>query len=195
MVLVIVGNWWSLALRGLAAVAFGIMALVWPGLTVTALVLLFGAYALVDGLVTLASVVAHRHQLEGRPWLSILHGIAGVGAGIVTFVWPDITALALLFVIAAWAFVIGVVELAAAIRLRREIRHEWLLGLVGVLSIAFAVLLVAAPVEGALAITWAIGWFALINGVLLLALAYRVHKLLAPVEAGMRRRVRPVAAA
>lgn len=195
MILVVVGNWWSLALRGLAAVAFGVIALVWPGLTLTALVLLFGAYALVDGVATLASVIAHRHQLEGQPWLPVLHGVAGVGAGIVTFVWPSITAWALLFVIAAWAFVVGVIELAAAVRLRREIRHEWVLGLVGLLSIAFAVLLVVAPVEGALAITWAIGWFALFNGGLLLALAYRVHKLMGPLESGTRRRVRPIAAA
>jgi uncharacterized membrane protein HdeD (DUF308 family) len=195
MIFVVVGNWWSLALRGLAAVAFGVIALVWPGLTLTALVLLFGFYVLFDGLATLASVITHRREREGVPWLLVLQGLAGVAVGIVTWAWPDVTALALLFLIAAWAFVIGVLEIVAAVLLRREMRHEWVVGLIGLLSIVFAVVLVAAPVEGALAITWAIGWFAIFNGVLLLALAYRVHKLLAPVRQDMRRSPRRVATA
>jgi uncharacterized membrane protein HdeD (DUF308 family) len=170
-------RWWVVALRGVAAVIFGILALVWPAITLGALVLLFGAYALVDGVCALWTAATGGPAASGRrPWL-VLEGVAGVAAGIVTFVWPDITALALLAVIAAWAFVTGVLEIVAAVRLRREIEGEWLMVLSGVLSVVFGILLIINPAAGALAVTWLIGAYAIVFGVVLLGLAMRLYRL------------------
>jgi len=116
--------WWAVVLRGVVAVLFGVMALVWPGITVFALVVLFGAYALVDGVITLATAIGgNRERAGSRGWL-VVEGIAGVLIGILTFAWPGVTALALLWLIAAWAIVTGVLEIVSAVRLRRELRHE-----------------------------------------------------------------------
>src|SRR5256885_4424651 len=120
-------NWWVVALRGALAVLFGVLALVWPAITIGVLVLLFGAYALVDGVFALGSALFGGARVEGRRAWLILEGVVGVAAGIVAFVWPGVTALALLWVIAAWAIITGVLEIATAIRLRRELRGEWLL--------------------------------------------------------------------
>ena len=168
-----VGDWHWLAFRGAVALLFGLTALAWPGVTLWALVVLWGAFALADGIFALGSAILGDVETD-RGWRAFL-GVTGIGAGIVTFVWPAITALALLFVIAAWAFLIGLAQLTTAIRLRKEIDHEWLLGAAGLLAIAFAVLLVITPGEGALAITWAIGWFATLWGVIVLLLAGEVH--------------------
>jgi uncharacterized membrane protein HdeD (DUF308 family) len=184
MMVFLIGDWRSVALRGAAAVLFGLLALVWPDLTVGALVLLFGAYALVDGVSLLAAVVTGDPEARAHRAAFLFEGIVGVAAGILTFVWPGITALALLYVIAAWAVVTGAFEIAAAIRLRREISHEWLLGLSGALSILFGIVLVITPGAGALVITWVIGWYALISGVLLLALAWRVRKVQTELDRG-----------
>jgi uncharacterized membrane protein HdeD (DUF308 family) len=150
--------------------------LIWPGLTLWALVVLFGAFALVDGVFTLIDVARNRPgTAEHRGWL-IVEGLAGIAAGIITFVWPAITALALLFVVAGWAFVIGVARISAAIELRRVVDHAWLMGLAGVLSIVFAILLVITPGAGALVITWLIGWWAVVVGVTLLMAAWRIRR-------------------
>jgi uncharacterized membrane protein HdeD (DUF308 family) len=176
MIVDIIGDWRSVLIRGIAAVAFGVLALVWPDITLWALVVLFGAFTLVDGAVILATVIpAGRGQITNRGLL-ILDGLLSVGVGILTLVWPDITALALLYVIAFWAFIGGAVRIAAAVRLRREIDHEWLLGLSGLLSIVFAVMLVITPGAGALVITWLIGWYAVIFGALLISLSLRLRK-------------------
>jgi uncharacterized membrane protein HdeD (DUF308 family) len=172
-----VGDWRAIALRGLAALAFGIFTLVWPHITLWALVVLFGAFVLVDGVFTLVAVIRNEPGTRQRRGWLIFEGIASVAIGIITFVWPDITALALLFLIAAWAFILGAVRLAAAIQMRREVEDWWLPALSGALSIAFAVLIVITPGAGALVITWLIGWFAVFIGVLLLMLAFRVRKL------------------
>src|SRR4051795_9247300 len=116
-------DWRSVLVRGLVAVAFGIVILVWPGLTVTALVLLFGVFVLVDGFAHL--VAAFRVQ-DGRGW-QIFEGVAGVGAGVITLVWPDVTTLALLYIIGAWAVVLGALRIVAGVQLRKEITGEWLL--------------------------------------------------------------------
>ena len=168
-------NWWALALRGLAAIIFGILAFVWPGITLWALILLFGAYMLVDGV--FAIVAAARVAGEAaRWWLLLVEGILGVLAGIVAFVWPDLTALALLYFVAAWAIVTGIFEIVGAIRLRREIEGEWALILGGALSVLFGVLLVAVgPGVGLLSLVWLIGVYAVAFGVLLLILAFRVR--------------------
>jgi uncharacterized membrane protein HdeD (DUF308 family) len=173
---VLTRNWWVFALRGAAAVLFGVLALVWPTITLSALVLLFGAYALVDGVMSLGVAIFGGAAAEGRrPWL-VLEGIAGIGAGIVTFAWPGITTLVLLWWIAAWALVTGAFEIAAAIRLRREIRGEWRLALSGALSVLFGILLAIRPGEGAVAVAWLIGIYAIVFGAALLALAYELRR-------------------
>ena len=174
MVVVLARNWWALALRGLAAVLFGIMAFAWPGMTLGVLVLLYGAYALVDGVLAIIAAVAGR--TSGMPWWALLlEGVMGVTIGILTFAWPGITALVLLYLIAAWAVVTGALEIAAAIRLRKEIRGEWLLALSGIISVLFGIALVINPVGGALAVVWLIGAYAIAFGVLLIALGFRLR--------------------
>jgi uncharacterized membrane protein HdeD (DUF308 family) len=165
----IVGKWWALALRGLAAILLGIAAFVWPGLTLVALVFLFGAYLLVDGVLALVA------GGMTRSWLLIIEGVASVIAGILTFVWPSITAVVLLVLVAVWAIITGALEVYAAIRLRRLIRNEWLLILGGAASIIFGVLLVVNPRAGLLALTWLVGAYALLFGVILVALAFRLR--------------------
>jgi uncharacterized membrane protein HdeD (DUF308 family) len=171
-----VGDWRWIALRAVAAFIFGILALVLPGLTLTTLVLIFGAFALVDGVFTLGhAVTTGRGRGRGAVWMGLM-GLAGIGAGIVTFFWPGITALALLYVIAAWALVTGAFEIAAAITFRKLLTHEWLLVVDAVLSFILAAILVFAPVAGALAITWAIGFYALFSSGVLAAQAWRLRK-------------------
>jgi uncharacterized membrane protein HdeD (DUF308 family) len=174
MLVVLARNWWTLVLRGVLAILFGVMAFVWPGLTLGALVLLFGAYAFVDGAFAIAAALAGR--TGGIPWWALLvEGLIGIGAGIATAVWPGITALTLLYVIAAWALATGVFEIVAAIRLRREIVGEWVLVLSGVLSILLGVGLALFPGTGALALVWYVGAYAIVFGVLLIALGLRLR--------------------
>jgi uncharacterized membrane protein HdeD (DUF308 family) len=168
-------NWWMLALRGLCAVVFGILAFAKPGITLSALVLVFGAYALVDGILAIVAAISRR---GGAPWWAlVLEGVAGIGAAAFAFLTPGITALALLFLIASWAIITGVLEVVAAIALRKQLRGEWLLVLSGLASILFGVLLVARPGAGALAVLWLIGGYAIVFGVLLIALGFRLKGL------------------
>jgi uncharacterized membrane protein HdeD (DUF308 family) len=171
----IVGNWWAVVLRGLIAIGLGIVTLMWPGVTIGALVLLFGLYALLDGIFSfVAAFKASRHH---ERWGYLLgEGIVGVLAGILTFAWPAITVLALVYMVAAWAVVTGVLEIAAAFRLRRHIAGEILLAIAGVVSIAFGILLVIAPIAGVLVIAVWIGVYELIFGVTMLALGLRLRK-------------------
>jgi uncharacterized membrane protein HdeD (DUF308 family) len=174
MVIVLARNWWALVLRGLLAVLFGIMAFAWPGITLGALVLVYGAYALADGIFAIYAALAGRTQ--GLPWWALLfEGVTGIAMGVLTFAWPGITAMVLLYLIASWAVVTGIFEVAAAIRLRKEIRGEWLLALSGVLSILFGVILVVNPGAGALAVIWLIGAYAIVFGALLIALGFRLR--------------------
>ena len=175
-ILALARNWWALVIRGIAAILFGVLAFVWPGLTVLALVILFAAFAAVDGVFAL---VAAWRAAEGRRqwWPLALEGVAGIGVAVLTAVWPDATAFALLFLIAAWALATGVLEIWAAVRLRKVIEGEWLLALVGVASIVFAVLIVIFPGEGAVGIVWAIGTYAVVFGVLLISLGLRLRAL------------------
>ncbi len=174
--IVVFGDWRSVAIRGLAALVFGILVLIWPDVTLWALVILFGVYALVDGIFTLAAAFRAEPGSGARRGPLVLAGLAGIVVGVLTFVWPDITALALLWVIAAWALLSGVSDIAAAVRLRRVIHNEWLLILTGAVSIVFAVVLVITPGAGALVITWLIGWYGIVAGALLLALAWRLRQ-------------------
>jgi uncharacterized membrane protein HdeD (DUF308 family) len=179
-------NWWALALRGLAAILFGILAFAWPGITLFVLVIFFGAYMLVDGIFAIVAAV-RAAGAEARWWLMLLEGILGVVAGLVTFFWPGLTALALLYLIAAWAIVTGIMEIAAAIRLRQEIVGEWALVLGGALSVLFGVLLVVIPARaGLLSLTWLIGAYAVAFGVLLVILAFRVRNATSRAEGRVR---------
>jgi uncharacterized membrane protein HdeD (DUF308 family) len=145
------------------------------------LVLLFGVFVLVDGF---AHLVAAFRVHDGRGW-QLFEGVAGVAAGVITLVWPDITTLALLYVIGAWAVVLGVLRIVAGVQLRKEIAGEWLLIVGGALQVIFGIILFVAPVSGALAITWLIGFFALFVGLLLLMLAWRLHKTHTSVDVGI----------
>jgi uncharacterized membrane protein HdeD (DUF308 family) len=179
-------NWWALALRGLAAILFGILTFAWPGITLFVLIIFFGAYMLVDGIFAIVVAVRAAGE-EARWWLLLLEGILGVVAGIVTFFWPGLTALALLYLIAAWAIVTGIMEIVEAIRLRQEIVGEWALILGGAFSVLFGVLLVVIPARaGLLSLTWLIGIYAVAFGVLLVILAFRVRNALSSAEGRVR---------
>jgi uncharacterized membrane protein HdeD (DUF308 family) len=175
MMVILARNWWAVALRGLFALLFGVLTLIWPAISVTVLVLLFGAYVLVDGIFAVVAAISRASEGRGHWWALLLEGLVGIAAGVLTFVWPAITALVLLYLIAAWGVVTGVFEILAAIRLRREVEGEWLLALGGVLSVIFGVLLFLLPGAGLLAVTWLIGIYAAVFGVLLLALAFRLR--------------------
>jgi uncharacterized membrane protein HdeD (DUF308 family) len=172
-------NWSALAWRGVAGVVFGMLAFLLPIATVTALVWLFGAYAFFDGVFNLVAVWQQskkpRHA-RTRPWWSLLiQGIVGVAVGVISFIWPGITAIALVIMVAAWAFVTGVLGIISAVRLRKEIKGEWLLALSGVLSVALGVLLAVAPGPGAVALVWYLGAYAIVSGALLLGLSFRLR--------------------
>jgi len=172
-------NWWAIALRGLVAVLFGIAAFVWPGITLWALVAIFGAYALVDGI--FAVIEAFRRDVVGERWWALLfEGFVGIAIGILTFTWPRLTAMGLLYLIAFWAIVTGVFEVITAIRLRHEIRGEWMMALIGVLSVAFGFLLVAFPLTGALSVVLIIGAYAVAIGALMIALGFKLRSLRHP---------------
>lgn len=168
--------WWLIALRGAIAVLFGILAWIWPGITLLALVVLWGVYSLADGVLSL--ITAFRWRDSGKPlWALIAVGLAGIAAGSVALLWPQITALVLLMFIAAWAIVIGIFQIVTAIRIRKEIDNEWLLGLSGTISVIFGVLMVASPGAGAIAVVWLIGLYAVFFGILLIGLSLKLKGL------------------
>ena len=169
-----VGSWKRLAVQGVAAVIFGIAALVWPGITLYSLVLLWGAFALVDGITALSAAIADRLLIH-RGWVA-LWGVTGIGAGIVTFMWPSMTALALLVVIAMWALLIGGSWIAFAITARKQVSGAWSIALGGVLLVLLGVVLVVNPGLGAIGITWAIGWLVFLFGTVELSLAWTVRR-------------------
>jgi uncharacterized membrane protein HdeD (DUF308 family) len=174
MVHALAKNWWLLLLRGIAAIIFGLLAFAWPGLTLVTLILLYGAYALVDGV--LAIVAAITGGVPGSRWWLAIVGLLGIAAGLVTFLTPGLTALVLLFFIAGWAIVTGVFQIIGAIKLRKEIDNEWLLILGGIISVLFGVGMMSAPGAGALALVWVIGAYSMVMGVIFVALAFRLRK-------------------
>ena len=167
-------GWWTLLLRGVAAIAFAVLTWLQPGISLTALVLLFGWYVIADGIFGVWMAVAGR-KINGHWWLLLLGGLAGIAIGVLTFLAPGVTALALLYYIAFWAITTGALEVIVAIRLRKEISNEWLLILAGLASVAFGVLLVARPGAGALAVLSLIAAFAFVLGIMLVALAIRAR--------------------
>jgi len=163
-------RWWAVALRGLCALAFGVLALVWPGMTVEVLVILFGVFALAAGVLTLVAAVG---RIERRQRvLMVLQGVLGIAAGLVALGWPLLAAVALLLVIAVWALVIGLFEIIAAIRVRPGGAGRWLLGLSGALGVILGILLLALPVAGVLVVVWLIAVYAIVVGIGLVALGF-----------------------
>ncbi len=166
-------NWWLILLRGICAVIFGVLTFVWPGVTLLTLVLLYGAFALVDGALAIWAAIVGGEPAP-RWWLLII-GLLGIGAGLLTLLMPGITALVLLVFIAFWAIAIGVMQIVGAIRLRKEIDNEWLLIAGGVLSVLFGVILLVQPGAGALGLLFVIGAYAIIYGIILISLAIRLR--------------------
>lgn len=174
MVHALAKNWWMLLLRGIAAIIFGVLALTWPGMTLVTLILFYGAYVLVDGVLAIVAAITGG-ALMPRWWLAIA-GLLGIAAGVLTFSMPGLTAIVLLYFIAGWAIATGVLQIIGAIKLRKEIDNEWLLILGGILSVLFGVAMMAAPEAGALALITVIGIYAMIIGALLVALSLRLKK-------------------
>ena len=167
-------SWGWIVLRGVAAVLFGLLAITRPGVTLAALVFMWGAYAIADGV--LAIVAGWRIRDHGRPlWSLFVVGVLGIAAGMLTFRWPGVTALALLLLIASWAMAVGALQIVAAIRLRKVIEGEWALAVSGVLSLAFGVLAVLHPGAGALGVLWMIAGYAIGFGILLIVVGFRLR--------------------
>jgi len=164
-------NWGVIALRGVLAILFGVLAWLWPGMTLAVLIILYAAFALADGV--MAIIVG----IRGRSWGYALLGVVGVVAGLIAAMWPLLTAIVLVTIIAIWAIVIGVMEIVTAIRLRNEIEGEWLLALTGALWVLFGAYALAFPGAGALSLVWLIGTWAVVIGVLQLILAFRLRRL------------------
>jgi uncharacterized membrane protein HdeD (DUF308 family) len=170
-------NWWLLLLRGIAAIAFGVLAFFWPGITLISLTLLWGAYALADGVIGLWAAFNAQGGDAGPRWWLGLSGMVSIIAGILAFYYTGTTTLVLLMFIAVWAIIIGLLQIWGAIALRSVLPNEWLLIVNGVLSIAFGVILMAQPSTSALAFVWMIAWYAIVFGVLYIGLALRLKSL------------------
>jgi len=180
-------NWWLAALRGALAVVFGVVAFTLPGITFEVLVLLFGAYAFVDGIAVLSFGLIAAGEGQ-RWWPLVLGGIVGIATGVLTFAQPAAMALALVYVVGAWAIVTGVLEIVAAIRLREYITSEWLMGISGALSIVFGVLVIAQPGAGALTLVYLLGFYAVLAGISQIALGFRMRSLGETIQAGTQQR-------
>src|ERR1043166_831406 len=169
-------HWWVPVIRGIAAIIFGIIAFTHPVMAAATLVLFFGAWILIDGIFRLVGAIGHR--ASDKDWGSdLIIGILGIIVGLLTFHKPGITALALVIYIGAWALMIGATEIALAIKLRREIKGEWFLILMGLVSIVFAIMLLWNPLPGALALVWLIGSYAIVFGILGIILGFRLRGL------------------
>jgi uncharacterized membrane protein HdeD (DUF308 family) len=169
-----VRTWWAMALRGLVGILFGILALAWPALTLITLVALFAAYALLAGIASVAGALRHKHSGE-EWWGALLLGAVSIGAGVIAVLNPALSALVLVLVMGANALVAGVIDILAAIRLREDVRHAWLLALAGLVSVAFGAFVFLRPGAGALALVWMVSLCATLSGALLLALALRMR--------------------
>jgi uncharacterized membrane protein HdeD (DUF308 family) len=174
MPVILAKNWWSLSIRGGAAIALGLLAIIWHGITLNQLAIIFGCYAIIDGLIGLAGAL--RAAEEHERWVVLLiEGAVGITAGVLVFLGPSITGFWLMHVIAGWAFVTGVLELFAALKLRQYIAGEWMLALSGVASLILGLLMVALPLVGILPVALWVGVYALIFGLLLIGLGFRLR--------------------
>lgn len=168
-------NWWLYLIRGVVSILFGVTAIIWPGLTLLTLVWLFGIFAIVDGATSIWSGFSNRNKHD-RWWAEILIGVAGIVAGLLVVLLPDLSALALIYFIAAWMIIIGVLLIIFAIRMRQEIANEWFLGLSGLLSTVLGVIFLIFPGSGAVSLVYWIGSYAILSGILLVAFAFRVRR-------------------
>ncbi len=169
-------KWWMVALTGLLAIVFGITAIVFPQPTLEALVILFGAFALVNGILSLTA------GIYARWWAPVLTGIAGIVVGVAAFVWPNITGQVLLYMIAAFAILTGIFEIVAAFEIRRVIPGEWLMVIEGLLSLVIGALMIAYPTAGAVGLAWVIGLYAIMSGIVLTALALELRDWMKGIE-------------
>ncbi|MPZ38702.1 MAG: HdeD family acid-resistance protein [Rhizobiales bacterium] len=167
-------NWWLEVLRGVAAIIFGVLAFAWPGITLLTLVLFYGAFALIDGVLAIVAAIKGGNPMP-RWWLALV-GVAGIVAGLLTFVWPGITAFVLLIFIAVWAIILGAMEIYGAFKLRKEIEGEWLLVLNGIISVLFGLALLWRPGVGALAVVWIIGFYAVVLGIIYVMFGLKLRK-------------------
>lgn len=167
--------WWTTLLRGIISIMFGIALFALPGISLLTLTLLFGAFAMADGVASIISAFGGRREHE-HWWVLLLAGLAGIGAGVLTFFNPGLTTLVLVFYIAIWAIATGLLEVVAAVRLRKEIEGEFWLALAGLVSVAFGVMLMARPSAGALALVWLIAGYAIVFGSILIALSFRARR-------------------
>jgi uncharacterized membrane protein HdeD (DUF308 family) len=169
-------HWWVPVIRGIAAIVFGIIAFTHPVMAIATLVLFFGAWVLIDGIFRVIGAIGHRASDPDWGWHLVI-GIIGIAVGLLTFHAPQVTALALVIYIAAWALMIGASEIVMAIKLRHEIKGEWFLILMGLASIVFAILLLWNPVAGAAAVIWLIAWYAVVLGILSIFFGFRLRSL------------------
>ena len=175
-------NWWIMALRGLFAVIFGLIALLAPRIALLALIYVFAAYALVDGGVAVITAIQERDLLYRWGWV-LFEGILSILVGIIAFANPALTAQALLYIIAVWAILTGVMEIAAAFAIREVVSREWVLALAGILSVAFGILLFIYPSAGILSILWLVGIYAIVFGILFIVYAFRLRSWASSVTA------------
>lgn len=169
-------NWWIPLIRGIAAILFGIIALAMPGLTAYALMIAFGAYAVVDGVMAIY-LGFKRKSTDEAWWAWVIDGILSILIGLMALFWTEATAVVFIIWIAAWAFVAGIMRIVAAIRLRKEIEGEWALILSGVLMIIWGILLVYTPAAGIISIAWLLGLFSVLVGIAMIMLAFRLKNL------------------
>ena len=174
MVHALAKNWWMLLLRGIAAIIFGVLAFAWPGMTLLTLIVFYGAFALIDGVLAIVAAITGGAPAP-RWWLAVA-GLLGVATGLLMFMMPGLTAFVLLYFIAGWAIATGVFQIIGAIKLRKEIDNEWFLILGGIVSVLFGVGVMMAPGAGALALIWVIGTYAIFTGVMFVALAFRLKR-------------------
>jgi uncharacterized membrane protein HdeD (DUF308 family) len=171
--------------RGIVSVIIGIIAIVWPGVTISTLIGLFALYALIDGATNLY-LAYNRHLGRNPAWGQLLQGVLGILAGIVTFVWPAVTAQLLIFFIGTWAIFNGILQIVAAVRLRKIIRGEWLLALGGAMSIVFGAVVIGRPGVALVGLSWSLGVFAVLSGLLLIALGIRLREVSARMSLAAR---------
>ena len=168
-------NWWIWLVRGIAAILFGIATFLVPEIVLQTLILLFAAYAIVDGVLSIVNAFQNRQQ--PRWWAGLIEGIISLLAGLGAILFPGMTALILLYFIAFWAILTGIMEIIAAIQLRKEIQGEFWLGLGGLMSVIFGIVLILFPGAGILSVLWLVGAYAILFGIMMILLAFRVRNL------------------
>lgn len=181
MIEIILEKWWVFLLRGLVAILFGALALIWPQITLLTLVIIFGAFVLLDGIFSVIAGITSRKE-NFYWWTLLFTGLLEIAIGLLTLFWPNVTGIVLLYLIASWAVIIGILDIVLAIQIRREIKNEWMLILDGIFSVLIGVLLFVFPAASAMAVAWLIGLFAIFLGIVFIILAFRLRKLAGELE-------------